>query len=197
MSHNAILYATKPLLAIWTRLLPKIIFGRSSSMVVLAIGATTLAGGLGVSIYSAYLDLRYMWIEHKLARTAELLAKVEAIRAAADRRYEFLEKLTSRSRQMTVEIERLQTKRMELVRVLDFNQLPTACAVTDDENPAFEGYDVVLQKKETMGKILELVALERHWNAEMEWWHKEAEPEFKRRMAAQSSMQHRTISEKC
>ncbi|KAJ3847983.1 hypothetical protein EV368DRAFT_68661 [Lentinula lateritia] len=154
-------------------------------MVALAVGATTLAGGFGISIYSTYLDLRYMWIEHKLARAAELLAKVEARRAAADRRCEYLEKFTSRSRQMTVEIERLQAIRMELVRVFDFNQLPTACAVTDDEDPAFEGYDVVLQKKETMRKIQEWKALERHLDVEMEWWHKEAEPEFQRRRAAQ------------
>ncbi|KAJ4470811.1 hypothetical protein J3R30DRAFT_1124860 [Lentinula aciculospora] len=173
MSLNAILYVSQPVIALWTQFLPRILFGRSSSMMILSFGAATFAGGLGISLYSAYLDLRCLWIEHQLARTVELLDKMEAKNAAANRRYEALQQVTSRGRRMMAGIERWEAGRKELEKMIIFKQLPVTCAITDDTDPQFEGYNVTVRKRDLKRKMKEMNALDNHLEEEMKWWNAE------------------------
>ncbi|KAJ3723595.1 hypothetical protein DFJ43DRAFT_648518 [Lentinula guzmanii] len=175
MSHNALLHIPNSLVAIWTRFLPKIVLGRSCSTVVYGFGAVTFAGGIGLSIYFSYQELHCLWIEHKLARCIEHLERAELKSAAANRRCEVLEQISSRGKQMVVDIERWEKTKEELEKILIFNQLPVACAATDGVNPEFEGYDVTVRRKETMRKIKELNELDRRLEEEMKWWNSEGE----------------------
>ncbi|KIK71441.1 hypothetical protein GYMLUDRAFT_52520 [Collybiopsis luxurians FD-317 M1] len=170
MKSNALLTLSKPLLTIWTRFLPNAILSRSSSTLLLSLGTLTFIYGFGMSLYSFYQDLHYLYLEHKISRSLDQLDQLEAKSTEAARRYEVLEQVIRRGDRMVEEIEKWEEKRKELENLLAFKQMPAACAMTDETDPRFEGYDAIVQRKETRRKMKELVAMDQHLNDEMKWW---------------------------
>ncbi|KAJ3753809.1 hypothetical protein EV360DRAFT_87423 [Lentinula raphanica] len=179
MSYNAFFHLSNSLLTTWTRILPKLVRSRFCSTIVYSFALATLAGGIGLSLYLTYQDLRYLWIKHQLARCIEQLERAEAKSAAANRRCDILEQISSRGRRMVDDIERWEKTKDELERMLLFNQLPAACATTDELDPDFKEYDMLMRRRETVRKIRELKQLDKHLEEEMEWWNAEGEEKLK------------------
>ncbi|KAF5383992.1 hypothetical protein D9757_006971 [Collybiopsis confluens] len=169
-TDNALLTLSKHLLTLYTRHLPNAILSRPSSLLLVTLGSLTFTYGFGMSLYSFYQDLHYLYLEHKISRSIDQLERLEAKSYAASKRYEALEQVVQRGDRMIEEIEKWEVARKELENMLAFKQMPMACATTDDEDPRFEDYDAAVRRRETRRKMRELVRLDEHLNEEMRWW---------------------------